>query len=109
MKLTWPLQKRHHSPGFALGILVAVLVLIGGMQLWQAYNYQKQMQLYQEIILSYRLKIAENEILVQKLAGNSQQIFRLQGMDIKVDNDTIIFKLNNHKRIERKFIMPQRP
>lgn len=108
MKLTWQLQKKRHSPGFALGILVVVLVLIGGMQLWQGYNYQKQIDLYQQITLSYKLKIAENEIFIQRLAGNHQREFRLQGMDIKVDNDTIIFIINNREPIERKFILPQR-
>lgn len=109
MKLTWQLINGKHKPAFALGMLVMILTLLGGIELWQSYNYQKQMQLYQEISREYQMKIAENEIKIQMLSDSNVHTFYLKGMDITVDNGTIIFKFNTQDIIERKFILPQQP
>ncbi|MCM0598498.1 hypothetical protein [Periweissella fabalis] len=108
MKLICYLKSNGRKPGFALGILGIVLFILASVQLWQVYNYQKQIQLYKEISLAYKMKIAENEIKIQILSGSQQREFSIKKMDIKVVNETIIFNINKADRIEHKFILPQR-
>lgn len=93
--------------GFTMTSLLAVILILAGIQTWQMYAYRSQMDIYGNIIQAYRLDIVTNEVKMLRLQNPNQSKFMISNIYIYIDDGNINFKLKDGTIIKRKFLMPQ--
>lgn len=95
---------KQQQQGFAMSTLMSILVIVGGLQIWQLSIFKNQMSTYANIAQNYRLDIVTNEIKIELLDNPDKKKFKSNGVVVEIYKDNIIYKLNDKTIIKRKFI-----